>query len=409
MAALTTAAVAEICELVDEGYAELQLEIRRSHRENEDLKQKLHLIESIVLRGGAGGGKAPEPELQAAAELSPEAGTPPRPDGGAAGLQREELPEVVLIKDEDSDSDDTFEEDNKPMAVAISTPVGRSVKRRWPGHEDTERQSSSEQLTLKTSNLTAGAPKTGVVVYSLDSPRSEPGCSGQFVGEEVKADSSHMDPDVHLLHQERSMISPTSNRQTYFGSSSLIESPTNRAEMDLSLTWSKHSKGQMPFPQFQQNENVDGDGFGLKLISVSGSTSTDCQLSESSNSAFEYEDADMMNFTLYRDPSGPSQAGQPSSDCSGKRFICSICSKTYATSQNLEVHMRIHTGVRPFICSQCGKRFTQSAHLKSHLSVHSGERPYACTFCSRSFIVKYSLKLHMKKCHPAAQGNECDL
>ncbi|CAB1425993.1 unnamed protein product [Pleuronectes platessa] len=228
MAALTTAAVAEICELVDEGYAELQLEIRRSHRENEDLKQKLHLIESIVLRGGAGGGKAPEPEVQVSAELSPEAGTPPRPDGGAAGLSGRrynkcvvidppQLPEVVLIKDEDSDSDDTFEEDNKPMAVAISTPVGRSVKRRWPGHEDTERQSSSEQLTLKTSNLTAGTPKTGVVVYSLDSPRSEPGCSGQFGGEEVKADSSHMDPDVHLLHQEGSMISPTQTDRLILG------------------------------------------------------------------------------------------------------------------------------------------------------------------------------------------------
>ncbi|XP_047198061.1 zinc finger protein interacting with ribonucleoprotein K-like [Hippoglossus stenolepis] len=413
MAALTAAAVAEICELVDEGYAELHLEISRSHRENEDLKQKLHLIESIVVRGSGGGGKAAEPEVEAAAEVSHEAGTPPRRDGGAAGLQREELPEVVLIKDEDSDSNDTFDEDNKTMAVtreaAISTPVSRSVKRRWPGHEEAEKQSSSEQLTLKTSKLTAGTPKTSVVVYTLDSPRSEPGCSGQFGGEEVKADSSQMDPDVHLVHQECSMISPSSNRQTYFGSGSLIESPTNRGEMDLSLTWSKHSKSQMPFPQFHQNENVDVDGFGLKLISVSGSTSTDCQLSESSNSAFEYEDADMMNYALYRDPSGPSQVGQPSSDCLGKRFICSMCNKTYATSQNLDVHMRIHTGVRPFSCCQCGKKFTQSAHLKSHLSVHSGERPYACTFCSRSFIVKYSLKLHMKKCHPTVKGNECVL
>ena len=92
MAALTTAAVAEICELVDEGYAELHLEIRRSRRENEDLKQKLHLIESIVVRGGGGGGgKAAEPEVEAAAEVSHEAGTPPRRDGGAAVLQREEV------------------------------------------------------------------------------------------------------------------------------------------------------------------------------------------------------------------------------------------------------------------------------------------------------------------------------
>ncbi|XP_040912183.1 zinc finger protein 425 [Toxotes jaculatrix] len=427
MGALTKAAVAEICEVVDEGYAVLQMEITRSHRENEDLKKKLHLIESIVVRG-SGGGKAAELEVVAAAEGAQRAETPPQlqqqqldgdgGDGGAAVVVREELPEVVLIKDEDSDTNDTFEEDNRTSAdggtaaarEAATSPLSiPSVKRHWPGNEEAEKKSSSEQLKLKTSKLSAGTQKKNVSVYTLDSPHSEPGCCGQLGADEVEAGesvcsySSQMDPDVHLVHQECSLVSGSSNRQTYFGNSALTEShsPSNRAEVDLSLTWTKQSKGQMSFAQFHQNENVDGDAFGLKLISVSGSTSTDCQLSESSNSAFEYEDADMMNFGLYRDQSGRLQLcnGQLSSGARGKRFICSICNKTYATSQNLDVHMRIHTGERPFTCIQCGKKFTQSAHLKSHLSVHSGERPYACTLCSRSFIVKYSLKLHMKKCH----------
>lgn len=54
MGALTKAAVSEICEVVDEGYAVLQLEITRSYKENEDLKKKLHLIESIIVRGNGG-------------------------------------------------------------------------------------------------------------------------------------------------------------------------------------------------------------------------------------------------------------------------------------------------------------------------------------------------------------------
>ncbi|CAL8338728.1 unnamed protein product [Arctogadus glacialis] len=48
------AAVTEICELVDDSYTVLQLEISRSHKENEALRRKLELIESIIARGHRG-------------------------------------------------------------------------------------------------------------------------------------------------------------------------------------------------------------------------------------------------------------------------------------------------------------------------------------------------------------------
>lgn len=279
-------------------------------------------------------------------------------------------------------------------AIAAA-PISRSTKRRWPGSEAGDRKSSSEPP--------AGTPKQNVSVYTLDSPRCEPGLSGQLGGDKMEAGESvccyapQMDPDVQLVHQECPLLPPSANRQAaYFANGALMEAQSG-SELDLSLTWTRASKGQVAFSQFPQNENPDGDAFGIRLISVSGSASTDSQLSESSSSAFEYENSDVMSFGLYRDQSGPSQ---PGAGGRGKRFICPICSRTYATSQNLDVHMRIHTGERPFSCDQCGKKFTQSAHLKSHLSVHSGERPYACAVCSRSFIVKYSLKLHMRKCHP---------
>lgn len=87
MSALTKAAVAEICELVDEGYAVLQMEITRSHKENEDLKKKLHLIESIVVRGSSGG-KAVDPDVSTGAEDAEQVQSAPQQrrdsDGGAA-------------------------------------------------------------------------------------------------------------------------------------------------------------------------------------------------------------------------------------------------------------------------------------------------------------------------------------
>ncbi|XP_069576570.1 zinc finger protein 91-like [Brachyistius frenatus] len=470
MGALTKAAVAEICELVDEGYAVLQMEITRSHEENEDLRKKLHLIESIVVRGssggdggggggggGRGGGGVAAPPADAKGAPQPESprqrqrqqrdgdeGEPPpppplQPDGTKRKLRwwwgrrrRCTFPDVVLIKDEDSDSDDTFDEGTnlRPLDINVSVDggaaaaresaasirVGRRTKKRWRETEASE-ESSAGQVAVKTTKLTpAGTPKktTTTPVYSLDSPRSEPGCSGQLGDEPEKeagrsacsSYSSQMDPDVHLV-QECALVPLSSSRQMYFGGA-LVESPSHRAELDLSVdpAWTKQPKAQMSFAQYHPDENLDGDAFGLKLISVSGSIPSDCQLSESGDPAFEYSDDGIMNFAVYRDQHGRPQLcnGQPGGGGGGggreKRYVCSICSKTYATTQNLEVHMRIHTGERPFSCDQCGKKFTQSAHLKSHLSVHSGERPYTCTLCSRSFIVKYSLKLHLKKCHP---------
>lgn len=99
MEALTKAALTEICELVDEGYAELQLEISRSHRENEALRRKLELIETIVVRGSSGGKAAeallPGQEAETAQQQRDSDGgdtaAAPGADGGAAVGVREEV------------------------------------------------------------------------------------------------------------------------------------------------------------------------------------------------------------------------------------------------------------------------------------------------------------------------------
>ncbi|KAG9355875.1 hypothetical protein JZ751_000718 [Albula glossodonta] len=61
MEVLAKAAVTEICQLVDDGYAVLRLEISRSEKENQTLKRKLQMLELMIARGYAETGQRESP------------------------------------------------------------------------------------------------------------------------------------------------------------------------------------------------------------------------------------------------------------------------------------------------------------------------------------------------------------
>ncbi|KAB7501644.1 Zinc finger protein [Armadillidium nasatum] len=132
-----------------------------------------------------------------------------------------------------------------------------------------------------------------------------------------------------------------------------------------------------------------------------------------------------------------------------KPFECSFCSKTFATKQNLQVHMRIHTGEKPFkcpvyplspeffdsmssddsclqmepsvgylstqtnvasatlhesssrvrihLCPHCNYRSPVKNNVKHHIRFkHTGEKPFICSVCSKTFASKQNLQVHMR-------------
>ncbi|XP_035645376.2 uncharacterized protein LOC118395612 [Oncorhynchus keta] len=88
--------------------------------------------------------------------------------------------------------------------------------------------------------------------------------------------------------------------------------------------------------------------------------------------------------------------GNTSGSSKEKRFLCMFCSKGFSCLQKVEIHQRVHTGVKPFSCTQCDMRFAEAGSLKRHQRVHTGEKPYSCPQCHMRFTQAGSLKRHLK-------------
>nr|XP_057922978.1 early growth response protein 4-like [Doryrhamphus excisus] len=91
-----------------------------------------------------------------------------------------------------------------------------------------------------------------------------------------------------------------------------------------------------------------------------------------------------------------SRRGPAKSGMKAKAFPCSVdgCERSFSRSDELNRHVRVHTGQKPFKCSVCARSFSRSDHLTTHMRTHTGEKPFSCDVCGKRFARSDERKRH---------------
>ncbi|MEQ2289044.1 hypothetical protein AMECASPLE_029173 [Ameca splendens] len=79
----------------------------------------------------------------------------------------------------------------------------------------------------------------------------------------------------------------------------------------------------------------------------------------------------------------------------GKLFSCSVCNTSCIDRDSLIQHMRLHTRQTQFTCHVCGKDFAWRRHLTKHMEVHrKRKKVFRCRVCGAEFRTYYLLSKH---------------
>ncbi|EGT41859.1 hypothetical protein CAEBREN_30473 [Caenorhabditis brenneri] len=90
-----------------------------------------------------------------------------------------------------------------------------------------------------------------------------------------------------------------------------------------------------------------------------------------------------------------------------KGHQCLQCDKVFTRKNDMQRHMKIHTGEKNHVCPECNRGFRVKSTLKAHMQTHSDNPPeYQCTVCEKSLYEKKALVVHMR-IHTGEQPHKC--
>ncbi|XP_017542561.1 zinc finger protein 3 homolog isoform X2 [Pygocentrus nattereri] len=389
MQVLSSAAVAEICEVID---AAIQLQVSRSRRENELLRERIQAMERDSLH-------ARSLSASAAGFTQLKRPTSSRTDHSTASEQGGLSDQAITMKDEPTDPEDkpdvlivkeeklqtvcspsSFREElsakaNVSQMERVCAADSAAFSSVGPDDETGKwRRDSEEGEVTKTAVHCIMSDNAVDAVKDVDQREAivcvdiKTACEGT---ETPAFDHKH----VEFLPAQQS-CSDADVKPNFF----IIE-PRPAEELDR----------QLECPQNGMDEPV-GIRHGLQYRD-GHSTSSEKRFLGFIGS-FSSTSRDHLSWTCDQQHVPNHTNGGPQTLSGDAPWSCRLCGKSFSHMKLLKLHERVHTEEKVYLCGRCGRQFPQLCRLKRHERVHTGEKPFCCAKCGKHFAHANNLKVH---------------
>ncbi|CAJ1053259.1 zinc finger protein 354C-like [Xyrichtys novacula] len=447
MEVLANAAVAEICKVVDDGYAVVQLEMSRSQKESEFLRRKIKLLELQVTRYRAERMKAAEgsasrfPGVRLLSRQRGDSSAGPSLQGRTRFLNRgpgaqqsvQKTAPIILDQDPDQEvvtttktesAEPEGEEEGELRIVKVE-----GAAETMPTHQGAPSETSNSRGGANPASTLPTATEDDVRRLSeTEAQRCPPHLRDHQSGQEElkeetgdltdKLSPSHSLLDWQDCSQAGDTVQPSCSSykaDSVAGSSSFslmgavrslpVCADSNRPHRDLDQD---RSESELDVVLINSRQGGAGGGDRAEGLTRSHYPRPTWEISTYNSPSINTASADphhqqswsgVQQMDHLSDQNLIFQAPSTQNQESGTHqphlpFACPFCPRRYSHQCKLRIHQRAHTGEKPYQCPQCGKRFGQVCSVKRHQMVHTGEKPYPCPHCGKQFSTSTNLKVH---------------